>query len=141
VRGGARSEQILLHAGTEQSGKALIKAEQVASHSQTGAARGTARFEVTPSGVAIPKNPAELKANLGKLQGTSTNPASSRKFVGPDSQGPLRVRVEKAHPADPNFTGTADPLHTADHMHIDRRANVQTGPWSSSEKVPYDWPF
>lgn len=101
----------------------------------------SARYEVTPSGVVIPKNPTELKSNLGKLTDKSTNPASSRKFVGTDSQGPVRVRVEKAHPDNPNFTGTPDPLHTVDHMHIDRRANGQTGSWKSDEKVPLDWPF
>jgi hypothetical protein len=100
-----------------------------------------ARFEVTPSGVAIPTSPAELKSNLGFLKEASTSPALSRKFVGTDSQGPIRVRIEKAHPADPNYTGVPDPLHTVDHLHIDRRANVQTGPWGSGEKVPYDWPF
>jgi RHS repeat-associated protein len=40
VRGGARSEQILLHAGTKQSGQALIKAEQVGARGQTAAAGG-----------------------------------------------------------------------------------------------------
>jgi len=55
--------------------------------------------------------------------------------------GPLRVRVEKAHPGDPNFKGTPDPLHTVDHLHIDRRENGNTGPWGSDEKVEYDWPF
>jgi len=100
-----------------------------------------ARFQVTESGVAIPTDPAELKSNLAQLNETSTNPDASRKFVGTDSQGPLRVRVEKAHPEDPAFTGTPDPLHTVDHLHIDRRANGTTGAWGSEEKVPYDWPF
>lgn len=107
--------------------------------SQASAPR--ARFEVTPSGVAIPTDPSELKRNLSQLQDVSTNPSSSRKFTGMDTQGPVRVRVEKAHPADPSFTGTPDPLHTVDHLHIDRRMNINTGPWKSAEKVPYDWPF
>jgi hypothetical protein len=100
-----------------------------------------ARFAVTENGIAIPTNSAELRANLSRLSEVSTSPATSRKFVGVDSQGPVRVRVERAHPDDPNFTGTSDPLHTVDHLHIDRRANGQTGPWGSAEKGPYDWPF
>ncbi len=99
------------------------------------------RVIVTPDGVAIPSQAAELKKVLGNLQETSTNPDSSRKFVGADSLGPIRIRVEKAHPADPGFTGTPDPLHTVDHLHIDRRENGATGPWYSKEKVPYEWPF
>jgi RHS repeat-associated protein len=105
------------------------------------AARKAPRFEVTPSGVAIPTSADELTSNMRALTETSTNPSSSRKFVGTDSQGPLRVRVERAHPVDPNFTGTPDPLHTVDHLHLDRRANGETGHWSSSEKVSYEWPF
>lgn len=96
---------------------------------------------VTPGGVAIPTKAAELKSNLSVLTEASTNPASSRKFVGADSQGPLRVRIEKGHPADPNFTGKPDPLHTVDHLHINRRANGTSGPWSSKEKTSYGWPF
>jgi RHS repeat-associated protein len=98
-------------------------------------------YIVTPGGVAIPAKPDELKSNLGKLTDTSTNPTSSRKFVGEDSSGPMRVRVEKGHPADPNFKGKVDPLHTVDHLHIDRREKGMTGPWFSQEKTLYDWPF
>ena len=100
-----------------------------------------ARFEVTPDGVAIPRKPGELKSVLSKMQDTSTNPATSRKFVGEGSAGPVRVRVEKAHPTKPNFQGTPDPLHTVDHLHVDRRKNVTSGGWSSKEKVQFDWPF
>jgi hypothetical protein len=78
---------------------------------------------------------------MSKLKDTSTKPQESRKFVGADSQGPIRVRIEKAHEHDQNFSGTPDPLHTVDHLHIDRRANGQTGSWGSEEKVPYAWPF
>ena len=99
------------------------------------------RFVVTPDGVAVPTDPTELKANMQNLDDKSTNPDTSRKFVGTDSQGPIRVRIEQAHPEDPNFTGTPDPLHTVDHLHIDRRENILTGPWFSKEKVPYAWPF
>lgn len=99
------------------------------------------RFLVTEGGVAVPTEAAELKANMKLLQETSTSPATARKFLGTDSQGPLRVRIEQAHPSTPGYTGPRDPLHTVDHLHIDRRLNGTTGPWQSSEKLPYDWPF
>lgn len=130
VLGGALEQELL------SGGEGAI--EEVLA--QPGA-EGQARFMVTESGVSIPTNPAELKSNLSQLTESSTNPATSRKFVGSDSQGPLRVRVERAHPPDPNFRGTPDPLHTVDHLHIDRRANGLTGSWGSAEKVPYGWPF
>ena len=96
---------------------------------------------MTEDGVAIPTDAAELKGSMSLLDDVSTNPATSQKFQGVDSQGPVRVRIEKAHPSDPNFTGTPDPLHTVDHLHIDRRKNVTSGSWGSKEKVPYEWPF
>lgn len=98
-------------------------------------------FIVTPDGVAIPTNPKILKEGMSKLDDVSTSPATSRKFVGEDSVGPVRVRIEKAHPEDPGFTGTPDPLHTVDHLHIDRRKNITSGQWKSKEKVEYEWPF
>lgn len=98
-------------------------------------------YIVTPRGVAIPTNPAELQSNLSVLTEQSVNPASSRKFIGQDSLGPLRIRIEKAHPPDPNFTGVPDPLHTVDHIHIERRVNVNSGAWYSQEKTSYEWPF
>lgn len=58
-----------------------------------------------------------------------------------ETLGPVRVRVEKALPEDPDFEGRLDPLHVVDHLHIDRRRNVDSGPWKSAEKVGYDWPF
>jgi RHS repeat-associated protein len=108
----------------------------VAQTSATGA-----RFEVTEAGVAIPRQPAELRSNMSLLTDRSTEPAKSMKFVGQDSLGPVRVRIEKAHDNNPNFTGVPDPLHIVDHVHIDRRANGATGSWGSEEKVPYAWPF
>ncbi len=117
----------------------VAKVAKVAKVAEVAAPR--ARFIVTESGVAIPTDAGELRSNLKLLNEQSTNPASSRKFIGEDSQGPLRVRVEKAHAADPSFSGTPDPLHTVDHLHIDRRSKVTSGPWGSDEKVAYDWPF
>jgi hypothetical protein len=99
------------------------------------------RYAVTESGVAVPTEAAELKANMQLLQETSSNPATARKFVGADSQGPLRVRIEQGHPSTPGYTGPIDPLHTIDHLHIDRRLNGATGPWQSKEKISYVWPF
>jgi RHS repeat-associated protein len=99
------------------------------------------RFLVTEDGVAVPAEAGELKSNMQLLQETSTNPATSRKFIGIDSQGPARVRIEQGHPSTPGYTGPIDPLHAVDHLHIDRRLNGATGPWRSKEKIPYAWPF
>lgn len=105
--------------------------------------KGGARYQVTEGGTAIPNSPDELRQNLDLLQETSTAGKENlaRKYNGTDTQGPVRVRVEKAHPSDPAYTGPPDPVHTVDHLHIDRRKNVKTGPWKSKEKVPYPWPF
>jgi hypothetical protein len=54
---------------------------------------------------------------------------------------PYRIKVEQGHPDDPNFTGTPDPLHTVDHLHVERRANGQTGDWGTAWKIPFPWPF
>lgn len=118
-----------------------VPAIQGAGEATTLSTSGQARFIVTNSGVVIPTNPLELRQNLALLQDVSTNPVSSRKFLGHDSHGPIRVRIEKAHPADPNFSGMPDPLHTIDHLHIDRRQKGTTGPWRSREKIAYEWPF
>jgi RHS repeat-associated protein len=100
-----------------------------------------ADYVVTPEGVAIPTDPTKLKANLRTFEDVSTNPEASRKFLGRDSSGPIRIRIEKAHPSDPEFKGVPDPLHSVDHLHIDRREKGTTGPWRSQEKTGYDWPF
>jgi hypothetical protein len=119
-----------------------VKAAIARARSATrGNALPRARFLVTEKGVAIPQDPAELRANMAQLQEESTKPISSRKFVGRDSDGPIRVRIEKAHPADPSYTGPPDELHSVDHLHVDRRAKGETGAWGSNEKVPYAWPF
>nr|WP_319394655.1 RHS repeat-associated core domain-containing protein [uncultured Desulfobacter sp.] len=121
--------------------KNVDKVDEIADTAKN-TSKGGIDFVVTESGVAIPKNPKTLKNNLDTaFQDVSTNSSTSRKFVGEDAQGPLRVRIEKAHPIDPNFTGTPDPLHTVDHMHLDRRKNVTSGGWKSKEKIDYDWPF
>ena len=73
------------------------------SPAQFNAAKTVPDFIVTPSGVSIPTNPNVLKSGLRPLTEASTKPATSRKFVGEDSVGPMRIRIEKGHAADPNF--------------------------------------
>lgn len=107
------------------------------------AARG-ADFVVDSRGTAIPTDAGRLRAGLersGGFQDVSTNPATSRKFVGTDHGDPIRIRVEKGHPLDPAYTGPSDPLHGIDHLHVERRANGATGPWREQWKIPYAWPF
>ncbi len=100
-------------------------------------------FIVGPRGTTIPTDPQRLKAMLesGAFKDVSTKPGTSRKFVGVDDGEPIRLRIEKAHLEDPLYTGPKDPLHTVDHMHIERKANKATGAWTEEWKVQYDWPF
>jgi hypothetical protein len=70
-----------------------------------------------------------------------TSKPGGRKFTGADEKGPMRVRVERAHGSDPNYTGPKDPLHTKDHIHLDRRKNVNSGKWQSSDKTELPYPF
>jgi RHS repeat-associated protein len=108
------------------------------------AAGAGADFVVDSRGTAIPTDAARLRSGLedsGAFQDTSTNPAISRKFVGMDDGDPIRIRVEKGHFDDPNYTGPNDPLHTIDHLHVELRANGATGPWTEAWKIPYEWPF
>lgn len=105
---------------------------------------GGADFVVDSRGTAIPTDAARLQAGLedsGAFQDVSTNPATSRKFVGLDDGDPIRIRVEKGHFDDPSYTGPEDPLHAVDHLHVERRANGATGPWTEIWKIPYEWPF
>lgn len=106
------------------------------------ATTAAAPIVVGPDGIAVPTDADELKRGLSLLQDASTNPVASRKFVGTDSSGlPLRIRIERAHPESPSYTGPIDSLHVVDHLHLDRRANGATGSWSSSWKIPLDWPW
>jgi hypothetical protein len=128
--------------GIGQAAKALATgALEGAATAEANIAKVEPDFVVTEEGVAIPKNPDTLKSALSNLSDKSTNPAASRKFVGADANGPIRIRIEKAHSADPNFVGESDPLHAVDHLHIDRKTNVTTGKWYSQDKVQYDWPY
>lgn len=128
-------------AGAKDVGTKVSEAPPNGGAGGGAAAKKEPDFVVTEDGVAIPKDPDKLKDGLGKLDDVSTSPDTSRKFTGQDDKGPIRIRIEKGHAPDPNFKGTPDPLHTVDHMHIDRRRNGSSGPWESKEKLPYDWPF
>ncbi len=104
-------------------------------------------FIVTKEGTVIPTDKNTLKSNLNKMDDVSTDPSRMKKFSGEDSKGPMRVRVDKAHGTDPNYTGPHDSLHDVDHIHIERRKNETSGPWTDKrpdgekEKIPYEWPF
>ena len=103
-----------------------------------------ADFVVDSRGTAIPTDAGRLRSGLersGGFQDLSTNPATSRKFVGTDHGDPIRIRIEKGHPLDPAYTGPSDPLHRSDHLHVERRANGATGPWGEQWKIRYTWPF
>jgi len=103
-----------------------------------------ADFVVDSRGTTVPTDPARLRAGLedsGAFQDLSTNPGTTRKFVGVDGGDPIRIRVDKAHFDDPTFTGPPDPLHTIDHLHVERRLSDATGAWTEAWKIPYVWPF
>ena len=51
------------------------------------------------------------------------------KYIGEDSNGPIRIRTNEMHMSDPDFTGVPNPMHTAPHFHIERRVNGLTGKW------------
>jgi RHS repeat-associated protein len=125
------------------SGKMYDEALGLGDDVAPRATRG-ADFVVDSRGTAIPTDPGRLRAGLersGGFQDVSTNPSTSRKFVGTDHGDPIRIRIEKGHPADPTYTGPSDPLHGVDHLHVERRANGATGPWREQWKIPYSWPF
>lgn len=66
------------------------------------------------------------------------------KYVGESSNGPVRVRVEDAHPEKPGFSGQENPDHEVPHIHVEHKKNGLTGPWGkgdSSNKTgfPQDW--
>lgn len=64
------------------------------------------------------------------------------KYIGEGSNGPVRVRVEDAHPRDPDFIGDVSPDHYVPHVHIEHRVNGKTGPWGlGGNKIsfPQEW--
>ena len=91
-----------------------------------------ADFYVTPTGEAIPATLADFENNLTMLD------YQNGKYLGFDSQGPIRFRVNEIHEMDPDFTGVQNPLHTVLHFHIDRRANGLTGKWGKVYTGPME---
>lgn len=68
----------------------------------------------------------EFNDNLLKLDNRNG------KYIGSDSDGPIRIRANEIHPENPNFTGMASQYHTIPHFHIDRRICGKTGDWVST---------
>ena len=89
-------------------------------------------FYITPNGEAIPATLDRFNDNLSKLD------YENGKYVGADSNGPIRIRTNEIHLSDPNFTGVPNPLHTVPHFHIDRRANGLTGKWGKTFTGPME---
>jgi len=86
----------------------------------------------------IPSSRVEFNDNLSKM----TN--DNGKYLGESSSGPVRIRVEDAHPIDPEFTGIENPDHIISHVHIEHRKNGITGPWgkgnpNNKTTIPQDW--
>ena len=65
------------------------------------------------------------------------------KYTGESSKGPVRVRVEDAHPATPGYSGPTDNDHLVDHVHIEYRENGATGGWGKGNgnkiSIPQSW--
>ncbi len=101
-----------------------------------------ADFTVTESGTVIPMNPRVMRNSLDKnFELKHHVPGTKSKYVTQDARGPLRARFEMPHAADPNFKGPHTPLHFKEHLHLDRRANGNTGKWRKEDTIEYDWPF
>ena len=80
-------------------------------------------FYVTPNGEAIPSSLDGVNYNLSKLD------YQDGKYIGVDSNGPIRIRTNEIHDNNPGFVGVPDPFHTEPHFHIDRRKNGTSGKW------------
>ena len=93
---------------------------------QSLANNSNADFYVTPEGEVIPATVKSFNSNLSKLDN------QNGKFVGRDSSGPIRIRVNECHSANPDYTGPSNPYHTIHHFHIDRRLGEETGRWHST---------
>ena len=63
------------------------------------------------------------------------------KYVGETSNGPIRIRIEGPHPIDPNFTGTPNPDHFVDHMHVEYRKNGLSGQWGKGYQNKFTLPM
>ncbi len=100
---------------------------------------GGADFVVTPDGIAVPTDVQALKAGLSNLTDVSTG--GYAKYTGEAGGLPVRYQFHEGHVVDPTFTGTPNPLHIVDHLHIDRQFNGMTGPWEHQWTIGYPWPF
>ena len=89
-------------------------------------------FYITPNGEAIPATLDGFNDNLSRLD------HQNGKYIGVDSNGPVRIRPNEIHDSDPNFAGVPSLFHTVRHFHIDRRANGLTGKWVNTFTGPME---
>ena len=89
-------------------------------------------FYGTSDGVVIPARVDEFNSNLSKLD------VQNGKYVGADSNGAIRIRIEDAHNCNPTFTGPKNTFHTVPHFHIDRRLNGTSGRWVKTFTGPME---
>lgn len=118
--------------GAKAGGKLLNNADEVIE----GATKTD--FFVTPKGDIIPATKEGFNNNLSEM--TEQN----GKYVGESSNGPVRVRVEDAHPEKPGYSGHENPDHEVPHVHIEHKQNGATGQWgrgdpSNITTFPQDW--
>lgn len=92
---------------------------------------GNVDFYATSSGEVLPATKKGIDAALSRMQQVGD------KFVGEDTLGPLRVRIEQ-HFEKLNFTGKLDPYHTVPHIHVDRRLNAISGKWVKTLTLPIE---
>lgn len=107
------------------------------SFTPKGARKGT-DFYVTSKGDIVPATKSGFNNNISKM--TEIN----GKHEGVGSNGPVRVRVENAHPEKPSYPGQANPDHDVPHIHVEHKKNGDTGPWgkgdpSNKTTFPQDW--
>jgi len=55
------------------------------------------------------------------------------KYVGISSNGPVRVRVEDAHPQEPGYFGHMNPDNEIPLIHVEHKKNGTTGPWGKGD--------
>jgi len=120
----------------EDAGAQVINIVKEAIEEASKAAK--TNFYVTPKGEAIPATIEEFNSNLSKMV------EQNGKYVGESSNGPVRVRVEDAHPQNPGYSGHENPDHKVPHVHVEHRQNGTTGQWGKGDPnnkttFPQDW--